>query len=471
MEEKTKTTIDRELAVKGCWYYGRLKYKFHKAQLKIHKAFEGTTGKLFVGNCSRQLGKTFWAVAVAQMYARQNPRAQIRYGAAFQSDLIEYIIPAFQKIEEDCPEYMRSQYLKTGNKLMFPNGSMIKLVGLDKHPNGLRGNTLDLIVLDEVGFVSNLDYIYKSIIIPATLHRPNAKIIMISTPPATPDHPFVEYVEKAKLENAYAEFTIDDNPLITEKQKLDLIAETGGMESTTTQRELYCKFVVDENLQLVPEWKDSFVIKEDKDEYYNYYHKYVAMDLGRIDQTVVIFGYYDFKKARLIIEDEVVMTGNKWTTLDLKDRILDKEKELWGHEPFRRISDNNNEHLIVDLSHLHQLSFMMTDKESLEAMVNEVRIMVGRGQILANEKCKMTIGCLKLGVWNEKRKEFARSKVYGHYDAFAALVYLVRNLNKNINPIPFSHGIDPVKGFNLDRRNISSDAKVIENMFKPRGAF
>jgi hypothetical protein len=85
-----------------------------------------------------------------------------------------------------------------GHYYIFPNGSRIKLVGLDKNPNGLRGNTLDLIVIDECGFVTNLDYIYKSVIIPATLHRPNCKIIMISTPPSTPAHPLLITAKKQK---------------------------------------------------------------------------------------------------------------------------------------------------------------------------------------------------------------------------------------------------------------------------------
>ena len=97
---------------------------------------------------------------------------------------------------------------------MFPNDSIIKLVGLDKNPNGLRGNTLDLIIIDECGFVGNLDYVYKSVIIPATTHRPEAKIILISTPPSTPAHSFLDYAQKAEQEEAYRMFTIFENPML-----------------------------------------------------------------------------------------------------------------------------------------------------------------------------------------------------------------------------------------------------------------
>jgi hypothetical protein len=82
-------------------------------------------------------------------------------------------------------------------------------------------------------------------------------------------------------------------------------------------------------------------------------------------------------------------------------------------------------------------------------MVNEVRIMVGSGQIIIHPRCKMLIGCLKYGLWDKNRKEFARNKVYGHFDHLAALIYLVRNLAKHSNPVPQEHGFDPVRSWML----------------------
>ena len=182
------------------WHQGDLHFKLHAAQEHLDAVYRGIPGQLFVGNCSRQWGKSYWAVTKAIEQAIQVPKSQVRYGAAFQTDLVDFIIPAFEKVFEDAPEEVKGR--KVGHYYLFPNGSRIKLVGLDKNPNGLRGNTLDLIIIDECGFVTNLDYIYKSIIMPATLHRPNCKIILISTPPSTPAHPFVDYVQKAEIESA-----------------------------------------------------------------------------------------------------------------------------------------------------------------------------------------------------------------------------------------------------------------------------
>ena len=176
-------------------------------------AFKNSTGQLFVANCSRQLGKSFWSVCKAIEQAIKKPNSQVRYGAAFHSDLTEFIIPAFEKVLEDAPPQVRGKYKSQGSAYVFPNGSRIKLVGLDRNPDGLRGNTLDLIVLDECGFVDGLDYVYKSVILPATTHRPDARVIMASTPPATPAHAFVDYAQRAESEGGYAKFTIYDNTI------------------------------------------------------------------------------------------------------------------------------------------------------------------------------------------------------------------------------------------------------------------
>lgn len=449
------------------WHRGKLDWKLKPVQRHIDQVYNSVTAQLFVGNCSRQLGKSYWAVVKAVSFAIKNPKSQIRYGSAFYTELSEFIIPAFEKVMEDCPPSIKGKYKSQGQKFVFPNGSVIKLVGIDKNPNGLRGNALDLIILDEVAFIANLDYVYKSVIIPTTTRRPNCKIIMISTPPATPAHAFVKYVSKAQLEKAYAKFTIHDDVTMTDENIARLAKEQGGVESTTWRREYLCEFVLDDNHALVREWKDTMIGSVPKDQYYQYYHKYVGMDMGRKDMTALVFGYYDFKAATLYIEDEITMEGTTWTTVSLKDAVIAKEKELWDEmKPFRRVADNNNPHLIMDLNQLHGVHFLETNKESLEAMVNEVRLLVGAGRIIVNPKCLKTIGCLQFGIWDKNRKEFERSEDYGHFDHFAALMYLVRNMATNSNPIPTTHGHTNDRSWlgNVDRNNHSENAKTIAKM-------
>jgi hypothetical protein len=453
------------------WFRGKLSYLLHAGQLRIDDKFSQIKGQLFVCNISRQWGKSYWAVSKAIEVALSKPNARIKYGTAFHTDLVEFILPTFEIILEDCPESLKPVYKVQGSKWVFPNGSEIKLVGLDVKPNGLRGNTIDLIVLDEAGFVEKLDYIYRSIIIPATLHRPNCRIIFISTPPATPAHPFGDFIQKAELEDAYVKLTIYDNPLITEADIKRMADEMGGFNSTTFKRECLCELILDDDLALVREWKDEFAFAVPRDEYFVYYHKLVGQDLGRKDHTALVFGYYDFKRAALVIEDELTMIGPDWTTVTLKDSVLAKEKALWDElKPLRRVSDNNNPHLLTDLSSIHDMHFMAVKKESsLEQMVNRVREWVKQGRILIHPRCKMLIGCMKYGIWDQKRKEFARSKVYGHFDHFAALMYLLIHTPYHSNPIPPEHGFAAHKAWLGNIKNKGSkNSQTIAQLFGPK---
>lgn len=461
------------------WNRGDLHHKLHKAQKVLQDTFDSAKGQLFVANCSRQWGKSFWAVTKAIECALSKPKAQIRYGAAFQSDLEEFIIPAFDKILDDCPENLKPKFNSKTSSYLFQNGSRIKLIGLDKKPNGLRGNTLDLIIIDECGFVTNLDYIYKSVIVPSTLHRPDCRIIFISTPPSTPAHPFVDYVQKAEIQGGYVKLDIYTNPLISEDDIKRMADELGGVDSTAFRRECLCEFVTDDDLAIIPEWKNEYEQDVERDEFYKYYDKYVGLDLGIKDLTAAIFGYYDFRRASLIIEDEFDMSGPQMNTLILKEAILAKEKELWAEfpsvvqgrsVPFRRVADTNWPLLIQDLSSIHNLTFIETQKETLEAMINELRLWIQAGRIIVSPKCKKLIGSLRFGVWDNKKKAFARSNVFGHFDHLAALIYLVRNVATNSNPIPASHGHENHKSWlhNIKGKNVSNNARTLSQSLVPK---
>ena len=458
--------ISKERAKRELWFRGLLNWKFHQGQNLINKQFNTTARQLFVANISRQWGKSYWAVCKALEVAIKTPNARIKYGTAFQTDLVEFIMPTFEMVIQDCPESIRPRYRVQGSKWRFKNGSEIKLVGLDKSPNSLRGNKIDMIILDEAGFITNLNYLYTSVIIPATTHRPDCKIIMISTPPSTPAHAFSDFIQKAELEGGYVKLDIYSNPLIDQQTIDRLMEESGGPTSTTWRREYLCEVVTDAELAIIPDWKDEYVQDRERDAYFQFYQKYEGMDLGVSDQTAVIYGYYDFLKGQLVINHEFVMSGPTMTTEKLQIKIKQMETEAFGEfKPYLRVSDNNNPLLLQDLSFIHGVHFTPTDKGTLEEMVNTVKLMVNRGQIIVHPRCLQLVGCLKYGVWNAKRSDFAKSKMYGHFDALAALIYLVRNLNKHTNPIPQTFLVDQGNTLVFPRSNQSESANTLKQAF------
>lgn len=452
-----ESSISKSQAIAYLWQLGKLNYKFHAGQEVIEQKFNSVQGKLFVANISRRFGKTTWACIKTLETAIKKKNSKSIIATAFQTDAENIVLPIMTELLQDCPKQLLPTLNKTKKRFEFKNGSTISIVGLDKNPNSLRGNKLNgVIVLDEAGFISNLSYLYSSIIVPATMYS-NTKVIMISTPPVSPDHSFKQFCEKASTESAYVTLTIYDNPLVT----AELIEEYRKecLSETDFQREYECKFVTDQNLQIIPEFNVAeYVYAESpRNEFFKYYRKYVALDIGVNDPTSFLFAYYDWKKQVLIIEAESELQHQNVLTKNIASTISDNVEKLKYKPVFRTVSDNNNKILIQDLNHDYNLGVRATSKDSLHAMIAELRHFVKEGKLQVSSNCQKLINQLQFGVWNKHKTEFARQSGH-HNDFLAALVYLVRNLSEHDSPIPATYG---------HTQNTWSPTKVDnENQFK-----
>ena len=301
----------------------------------------------------------------------------------------------------------------------------------------------------------------------------NGELEIVGTPPLSPAHDFCMYAQKAQAEGWYSEYNIyqsDYSPELIE----EFCREAGGPQTATWLREYMCQFVVDPDLAIVPDWDDKHeeVIITHKD-YHPYYYRYVSLDIGFKHLTAALFGYYDFRNAILVIEDEYIISGPAMNTEILAEAIKRKEKELWDETaPRLRIADNNNLILLQDLSSLHDLNFTPTNKDQLHAMVNELRLWVNSGRIKVHPRCKQLLGCLKYGIWTTNRKDFQESSTYGHFDALAALIYMVRNIDQSSNPIPKMLGLSSdnmfiPKEYETSNNNVESISKIFKTKFLP----
>ncbi len=464
-------TLTREDAIRENWLRGRQAVAvLNDAQKRIQAVFDAKLDSTLVVECSRQLGKTYWACFLADLVARTNPGCQIRLATAFHVDIEPIIVPNYKKVLTTCPESIKPKYKRSC--YTYSNGSQVLLVGLDKNPDKLRGNRIRLIIIEEAGFVDSdkLEYVLDSVIAGAQIREPEARTVLISTPPPEgQDHQFCVVADLMALRGSYIKINIDESGLSPEAIE-EFARKLGGRDSIAFRREGLCERVIDKSRALCEEWDDKFIQEIEQTEFFQYYHKLVSQDLGRVDNTALIYGYYDFKLAALVITHESTLNGPEWTTLTLKAEIADKERAAFGeHKVFRRISDNNNPHLLQDLGSIHNVHFMPVTKESsLEQMVNRVREWVKAGRIIIHPRCKMTIGCMK-GVWDKNRKEFAKSKVYGHYDHFAALMYCLIHTPVHSNPVPATHGFENHKSWmgNIKNQPASKNAQTIQKLFAP----
>lgn len=465
---------------KIAWRTGNLKYKLKPHQRPIYEriweTIQSTESNSYVINCARRFGKSFILLLVCIEFCIRFPNSQVRYAIPIATNYTDMLMPSINFIIEDAPKVPKVEdgqpvldqeghqiiepfvvHFKSEKRLVFANGSMIKIAGTDNgNAENLRGNASHLNVLDEAGFMDDLDYVYKSILFPQTWTT-GGKTLFSSTPPPNLDHYYVQLYNEHLEKGLVSQYTIYDNTSLKPHTIDSIIREYNGEQSTEFQREALCKFVGDEQLLITPEWNelqpdgavDHPYIKEHPrhPQYFQFYHKYESLDSGVRDLTICLFGYYDYEEGKLVIENECHMNGPELTTEKFSELIKKTEAEIWEPQPkvHKRIADSNNLHLIQDLSRTYNLPFFGTSKEHLigetpdSGMINKMRVFIGQGRLIVHPRCEQLTGCLKHGRWASKEKIgklFGRSPTYGHYDATAALCYLIRNLDQNVNPIP-----------------------------------
>jgi hypothetical protein len=311
-------------------------------------------------------------------------------------------------------------------------------------------------------------------------------LILSSTTPQEPNHEFNKYIESHQIKGGVFKLTLfealdiarnEKTPRITPEIVNEIITEyPNGKEDEEFRREYLCEKIVDGDLSVVPEFTNEIEKEIVKDwPIPPFCDKYVSMDIGFKDLTVVLFGFYDWDNAVFVFQDEIVINGPKMTTDYLAKKIISKEKELWTNKitnelclPYRRISDNN---LIVinDLQRLHGINFLPTQKDNKEMQINNLRMMIRECQVAISPKCKTLVSHLKNATWDRQRKDFSRSPDLGHYDAVDAALYMVRNIDKNRNPYPPGYkyrGRNDIYQINQDKydKNIEQFCKILKRI-------
>lgn len=393
----------------------------------------------YVYHCSRRLGKTHLLCTMAIIEALNKPGSQIRYASVTQKAVKKMTQPILRELFKYVPKPLQPSWNSMDSVWTFPNGSQVHVAGVNNgHADDLRGTSTDLFIIDEAAFVDSLSYLVDSVAIPQLLTVQGSRLIMASSSPLSPAHEFVHYIQEAKAEGGYFNF-----PIHAGGYAPDLIAEfmkeAGGSSSTTWKREYLNELTTDDKMSVVPEWNKECVKEVHRDRFWPYYHKYASADWGVRDKTGILWGYYDFQKAQLIIEQEFSISGPETTTKRIAAEVKQIESDLGYTEVYKRVADNNNLLLLNDLANDYNLHFAATTKEDLAAMVNKVRLWAQSGRIIVHPRCKELAGCLEYGIYlDEKRREFGRSKVYGHFDLLASLIYLIRNIDEHINTVPIN---------------------------------
>lgn len=468
------------------WRRGDLTWKLNSMQKKLYRKFKSTDHKINVWNISRQVGKSYTLTIMAVQTCLSTPGAQVKYCAGDAKSVSKIIKPNIRKLLEECPPDIAPTWKREGGCYEFPNGSLLYLEGIDGgKADSLRGTPAHLLIIDEAGFINDLEYAMSAVLLPMTTTT-KGRILVVSTPPKNAGHDLVKIIQTAEFEGAYIKKTIydyledvkNDAPYFRDRITPD---EVERLKKSSTpanwEREYLCMIKTDLEYSVIPEFTpqiEAEIVKEWPRP--KKFDTYVAMDLGVKDMTAIIWAYFDYLNNKLVIVDEYCVSGAKVTVSNIASNIRNIERNLWEDpvtkltkEPYKRISDNNEVIARQDLATNYDIIFSPTRKDDKDAALHELRDRINKGQIIIDPKCTNLIFHLKNATWNSRKTGFDRSPEGGHFDFVDALIYLVRNVDWHKNPYPRDWGIGAGDYFRRNEKpQLSETAQVFSNIFKKK---
>jgi hypothetical protein len=428
------------LAASRAWARADLSHKLSRRQRRAVCRWRERRPRRYALVWTRRGGKSRVKCVIAIEESMRTPNFIVKFGAPTLKEAHEIVVPLMQDLLSDAPQGL-VKFNMQQLRWTFSNGSTIKLSGCDGlNANRLRGTAAHLVIVDEAGFATNLTYVIESVLRPQLITTGGC-MLLSSTPPATPAHPFQDYAAAADARGDIDVCTLDDvvaepDSHISKEEAEDAIREAGGRDHTTCKREYFCRFETDEMSAVLPEWNAhrAYVAPDVAVEPPMHRTLWVAADFGFSDLTFAIFAWTDWERARLVVEDELVFEAKG--ALTVGHAIMRKEREIWpGLTPALRVADAGNQLLAT----LHEAgcSFAPVVKTDADAALSMLRNAIQTHRVVVNPKCSHLRAHCAHAIWgNKQRTTYARSAGLGHFDGVDALKYLVRHADIRSNPTP-----------------------------------
>lgn len=477
---------------------------------------------------SRQRGKSWKWTVFSVVWCHCRPGQQVKYLAQYGTSVRGIIAPTIAQLIEDMPREYRpkSKTLesigedKVDHKWHFPHSrgeSCLHAAGANnQHYKALRGPRAHLLVQDECGFYDDFEGVQRALR-PMLITTLGASVYA-TTPPESPAHPYEDTCQALKAAGRYVHRTIHHHPRLKVEQVEALLQReatrlgvslTAFKRSTFYRREYLCLHVTEETRAVVPEWNE--VLEDGGEEGRTLadvlvrevprprlFDTYTSADFGFTRHpSAILFGHWDYEHARLVVEDETPPLYRTRTD-KLSEAYREKCRELWplsGPPPFPEavpappdvdaktgevrdaggfwlpymaLGDKGGRgaEVLVELAKDHALHWAGAVKETdLEVMVNDLRRLVGAGKLLVHPRCKHLIHQLATGLWADKQKTDFAEDSKGHLDHLAALVYLVRAVDRQRNPYPLGYGTDAQNQVVVGSEHAPHGRRALEGAF------
>ena len=465
------------LARTEAWSYGIIApWYLRKSQLDIYRLL--LREKFAFVEAARRFGKTTSILSFVLEQLRMNAGWVCRWCFPFKNQAREVLDAEIRKIQAHCPEHLKFILTKTDSVYIGPNGSKLYIRGVNEdRGESARGPASNIIIADEYGFWNEPSYIIKEVLFPQLENQEGQWLIKASTPPRNLGHIYYDEREVAARKGRFIQKIIYDNEALTPQELQTIIEECGGKDSPSFRRERLCEPVSDPDMLIIPEYNEELNDVEDSYPRPEFYTPYVGGDSGADDNTVVLFGYHDFLKDEVVIEEEYVVSGK--TTAEIIETAKSIEKSLWFRKdastitqltPRKRVYDANKQQ-IIDIFVDHKYPVQMPQKDDKYAAIHELRVIVGKRKFKIKKKCVNLRRQMKVGMWKDSRhSDFERTEGLGHLDAIAAAIYFNRCVDRHHNPWPVNPGISNYTHF-ISPEFIDSQGpteKALQNVFGPK---
>ena len=431
------------------WRRAQLSWLLDANQLNLYELFHKSDFKIQTWLLARRSGKSYALCVIAIEQCLRTPRSIVKFLSPSKKQVDRNIRPLMAQILETCPEELRPELKQKDDIYYFPNGSEIQMAGSEMgNIDSLRGGASHLSIIDESQDVTNLPYAINSVLLPTT-STTKGKILLAGTPPTSYDHEFLQYIEKAEIEGSLVKRDVYSNPRM-DKKEIQIQAEAmGGVDSEGFRREFLCQIIKDSTMSVIPEATEE-KLKEIVMEWERpvFYHPITSLDIGYRDWSFALFGYYDFRADKVIIEDEIITKGEEMYLANFGNEILKKEETLWV-DPITKetipVKKRVSDHDLITINEIKKATnfkviFQPADKHDRMAGINFLRSLVKSNKFIIHPRCKYLIHHLKNAKWAKSRDTFARCAEGSHYDGVPAAVYLTRGINFTANPYPADYG-------------------------------
>lgn len=441
--------LDLDLPLKAlAWSQGRLEWKLHAAQRKIHAAVEGLPPEVkhAVILCCRRFGKSYYGCARGLMNGLRRKRFLTRIIGPDIKQTVMIVEYNMAKLTEELYELGLSGLVRRvkSENMYLVGSSAVYLGGFDSQRDSLRGGEANEILIEETGASDpeRYSYMMRDVLKPQLL-KTRGRMIDLTTLPAIPDHPFsMETIEQAKLDDAFYSYTIYEDPLATPEIIADAIKDCGGEDTDAFKREYLNVQIRDRSLVIIPDYSDTLDVEDVKAPLAC--NLEIFTDWGGVrDFTVSLLMTYDFLRAC-----DYVLAELWWPNNTPTDQIKLDMAAAWGELPIQNwyadaagqtVVDINRQEFEADMVRRLRCAGLPTvrlpRKDDFEAAVNNMGNRFKARKVKIHPSCELLRATCRSGVLNKQRTDFARSPTLGHMDAAAALMYGIRNLNRE-NPYP-----------------------------------